>query len=201
VLEPTTTSRGQVRSSNAFFWSRASTVIGIVERPRRLLLVSTDMYPDTLGCPVFDADGRVLGISLHIVEKGLPKGTVVARRPTSPRYRPGFAELGQQIVVATTRDLHLGKLDRRQIGLDVIRPSMSGASLSPRATPAFPPTPWPCDDAAPADSCCDFFCSAITRCQRRSFSFGRIWSSSLPPCSFLLGVAEHRPDARTGSPG
>ena len=57
---------------------RASTVIGIVERPRRLLLVSTDMYPDTLGCPVFDADGRVLGISLHIVEKGLPKGTVVA---------------------------------------------------------------------------------------------------------------------------
>jgi hypothetical protein len=36
------------------------------------------MYPDTLGCPVFDADGRVLGISLHIVEKGLPKGTVVA---------------------------------------------------------------------------------------------------------------------------
>jgi S1-C subfamily serine protease len=56
---------------------RASTVTGIIERPRRLLLISTDMYPDALGCPVFDADGRPLGISLHIMEKGLPKGTVL----------------------------------------------------------------------------------------------------------------------------
>jgi S1-C subfamily serine protease len=57
---------------------RASTVTGVVERPRRLLLISTDVYPDALGCPVFDANGRALGICLHILDKGLPKGTVLA---------------------------------------------------------------------------------------------------------------------------
>ena len=56
---------------------RASTVIGIIERPRRLLLVSTDMFPETLGCPVFDQEGRVLGISLNKMEKGHPAGVVV----------------------------------------------------------------------------------------------------------------------------
>jgi hypothetical protein len=43
-----------------------------------LLLISTDVYPDALGCPVFDANGRALGICLHILDKGLPKGTVLA---------------------------------------------------------------------------------------------------------------------------
>jgi len=57
---------------------RPSTVIGVIERPRRLLLSSTDIYPDSLGCPVFDAEGRVLGIGLHNVEKGIPKGPVLA---------------------------------------------------------------------------------------------------------------------------
>jgi hypothetical protein len=56
---------------------RASTVTGIIERPRRLLLVSTDAYPDTIGCPVFDSGGKVLGICVRIMEKGLPKGTVL----------------------------------------------------------------------------------------------------------------------------
>jgi hypothetical protein len=56
---------------------RPSTVLGIIERPRRLFLVSTDIFPDGLGCPVFDPEGRVLGISLHYMEKGLPKDAVV----------------------------------------------------------------------------------------------------------------------------
>jgi hypothetical protein len=56
---------------------RPSTVIGIIERPRRLLIVNTDMYVDTLGCPVFDAAGKVLGICLHNTEKGVPKSTVL----------------------------------------------------------------------------------------------------------------------------
>jgi hypothetical protein len=56
---------------------RASTVIGIIERPRRLLLVSTGSFSDSLGCPVFDQEGRVLGVSLNNVEKGHPSGAVV----------------------------------------------------------------------------------------------------------------------------
>ena len=56
---------------------RPTTVEGMVDRPRRLFLVSTVAYPDTLGCPVFDGDGRVVGICLRNVEKGAPKSPVV----------------------------------------------------------------------------------------------------------------------------
>ena len=56
---------------------RPSTVTGIIERPNRLLLVSTDSFGDALGCPVFDSDGNVLGICVRYIEKGLPKGTVL----------------------------------------------------------------------------------------------------------------------------
>jgi hypothetical protein len=56
---------------------RPSTIIGMIERPRRLFLVSTDVFPDTLGCPVFDKEGGVLGICLRNVEKGLPKSAVL----------------------------------------------------------------------------------------------------------------------------
>jgi hypothetical protein len=56
---------------------RACTVNAILERPRRLLLVSTNSFADTLGCPIFDSHGKVVGICLHYVDAGLPKGTVV----------------------------------------------------------------------------------------------------------------------------
>jgi hypothetical protein len=56
---------------------RPCTITGIIERPRRLLLVSTDWFADTLGCPVFDAQGRVLGICLRYMVDGVVKGTVV----------------------------------------------------------------------------------------------------------------------------
>lgn len=56
---------------------RPSTVIGIIERPRRMLLVSTDVTQDTLGCPVFDAQGRVLGICLRYVIDNRLRGFVV----------------------------------------------------------------------------------------------------------------------------
>jgi hypothetical protein len=49
------------------------TVIGIVERPRRMFLVNTG----NLGCPVFDAQGHVLGVCLHYLTDGLPSGNVV----------------------------------------------------------------------------------------------------------------------------
>jgi hypothetical protein len=56
---------------------RPCTVTGIIERPRRLLLVSTDWFGDVLGCPVFDAQGRVLGICLRTLVDGMPRGIVV----------------------------------------------------------------------------------------------------------------------------
>src|SRR5664280_742127 len=56
---------------------RATTLTGIIERPRRLLLISTDSYADAVGCPVFDPQGSVVGICVRYVDKGVPKGTVV----------------------------------------------------------------------------------------------------------------------------
>jgi hypothetical protein len=52
---------------------RSSTIIGIIERPRRMFLISTE----GLGCPIFDPQGHVLGVSLYFVVKGLPSGNVV----------------------------------------------------------------------------------------------------------------------------
>jgi len=56
---------------------RESTVICIVERPERLLLTSTNALPDALGCPVFDQEGRVLGINLNKMEKDRSIGVVL----------------------------------------------------------------------------------------------------------------------------
>ena len=56
---------------------RSCTITGIIERPRRLLLVSTDWFSDALGCPVFDDQGRVLGVCLRYMVDGAIKGTVV----------------------------------------------------------------------------------------------------------------------------
>ncbi|HTT57145.1 MAG TPA: trypsin-like peptidase domain-containing protein [Opitutaceae bacterium] len=39
------------------------TVFGIVERPRRMLLMNTE----AVGCPIFDTQGRALGICLRLV--------------------------------------------------------------------------------------------------------------------------------------
>jgi S1-C subfamily serine protease len=52
---------------------RASEVMGIVEKPRRLFLL-TEQSP---GTPMLDADGRVLGISLQHFANGRPSGIVV----------------------------------------------------------------------------------------------------------------------------
>jgi len=56
---------------------RPTTVTAILERPKRLFLVTTDQIPDAVGCPVFDAEGRFLGIALRFTVKGLPSGSVV----------------------------------------------------------------------------------------------------------------------------
>lgn len=57
--------------------TRVSTIVGITERPLRRFLVSTDTLPDSVGCPVFDGQGKVLGINLRLMENGLPKASVV----------------------------------------------------------------------------------------------------------------------------
>jgi hypothetical protein len=50
-----------------------ATIIGIIERPRRMILLSGE----TPGCPAFDAQGRVLGICVHYVSKSVPVGSVL----------------------------------------------------------------------------------------------------------------------------
>ena len=55
---------------------RTSEVIGIVERPRRLYLL-TEQAPQWMGTPVFNAEGRVLGITLQHFANGQRSGLVV----------------------------------------------------------------------------------------------------------------------------
>jgi S1-C subfamily serine protease len=52
---------------------RATEVFGIVERPRRLYLLTEQ----SLGSPVLDAQGKILGISLQNFAGGRPTGMVV----------------------------------------------------------------------------------------------------------------------------
>ncbi len=52
---------------------RTSELIGIVEKPRRLYLLSNQ----SLGTPMFDAAGRTLGISLQHFANGRPVGVIV----------------------------------------------------------------------------------------------------------------------------
>ncbi len=56
---------------------RPGAIIAILERPSRLFVVDTDLFADGLGCPVFDGQGRVLGICLRLLVDGLSKGVVV----------------------------------------------------------------------------------------------------------------------------
>jgi S1-C subfamily serine protease len=52
---------------------REVTIDGIAEKPRRLFVVN----PVQLGCPVFDPQGRVLGVALNHISNGRPSGAVV----------------------------------------------------------------------------------------------------------------------------
>jgi hypothetical protein len=79
---------------------RPSLVAGIVEKPRRMYLL-TDQQ---LGCPVFDQQGRVLGVSVQNLSGGRSSGLVVlpaadvaeiakqaaaeAERPPAPKPAP-----------------------------------------------------------------------------------------------------------------
>jgi S1-C subfamily serine protease len=55
---------------------RTTEIIGIVERPRRLYLM-TEQVAQWMGTPVFNADGRVLGITLQHFANGQRSGLIV----------------------------------------------------------------------------------------------------------------------------
>lgn len=71
---------------------RPTLVIGIVEKPRRLYLVSDQQ----LGCPVFDLQGRVLGVCLHHLSNGRSNGIIVL--PAAD-----LAEIAQQAAVEAAK--------------------------------------------------------------------------------------------------
>ncbi len=56
---------------------RTTDVLGVVEKPRRLYLLTDQM----LGMPIFDAQGNVLGLSLQHFAGGRMSGTVVLPAP------------------------------------------------------------------------------------------------------------------------
>ena len=68
---------------------RATIVMGIVEKPRRLFLLSDQ----ALASPVFEAEGKVLGIMLQHFANGRPSGVVVL--PAAD-----IAEMAKQAAIA-----------------------------------------------------------------------------------------------------
>ncbi len=52
---------------------RPSLVVGIVEKPRRMFLLNDQQ----IGCPVFDQQGRVLGVSVQNLSGGRSSGLIV----------------------------------------------------------------------------------------------------------------------------
>ena len=55
---------------------RATDIIGIVEKPRRFYLMS-DQFPQWMGSPVLNPEGRVLGIALQHFANGQRSGLIV----------------------------------------------------------------------------------------------------------------------------
>jgi hypothetical protein len=67
-----------------------TTIVGIIERPRRLILLTTEV----VGCPVFDLQGRVLGVCARYTVKGLPVGSALA--PAADIVNAANAAMGVQ---------------------------------------------------------------------------------------------------------
>ena len=55
---------------------RTTEIIGVVEKPRRLYVL-TDQLPQWMGTPVFNPEGRVLGITLQHFANGQRSGLIV----------------------------------------------------------------------------------------------------------------------------
>lgn len=78
---------------------RATEIIGVVEKPRRFYLM-TDQFSQWMGTPVFNAEGRVLGITLQHFANGQRSGLIVlpaediaemARQATTAQATPAKA--------------------------------------------------------------------------------------------------------------
>ena len=73
---------------------RATEIIGVVEKPRRFYLM-TDQFPQWVGTPVLNPEGRVLGITLQHFANGQRSGLVVL--PAED-----IAEMAKQAAVVQT---------------------------------------------------------------------------------------------------
>jgi hypothetical protein len=71
---------------------RATEIIGVVEKPRRFYLM-TDQFPQWVGSPVLNPEGRVLGITLQHFANGQRSGLIVL--PADD-----IAEMAKQAVAA-----------------------------------------------------------------------------------------------------
>jgi trypsin-like peptidase len=71
---------------------RPTLVVGIVEKPRRMFL----MTDQQIGCPIFDQQGRVLGISVHHLTSSRSNGLIVL--PAAD-----VAEIAQQAAVEAAK--------------------------------------------------------------------------------------------------
>jgi hypothetical protein len=67
-----------------------TTIVGIIDRPHRMILLTAE----AVGCPVFDLQGRVLGVCVRHTVKGLPVGSVLA--PAADIVNAANAAMGVQ---------------------------------------------------------------------------------------------------------
>jgi hypothetical protein len=106
---------------------RPTTIVGIVERPRKMFLLS-ELAP---GIPVFDPAGLVLGISTPYLENGRPVADVVLTASD-------VAELAAQAALVKPEE----KQESPDLG-DKSLPPADNASAKPATPPAPSPAPPP----------------------------------------------------------
>ena len=109
---------------------RPTLIIGVVEKPRRLYL----MTDQQLGCPVFDLQGRVLGISVHHLSSGRSNGIVVL--PAAD-----VAEIAQQAAVEAAKPPAPKAPAENPVPAEKPSPTTASPTTPAPATPApEPPT-------------------------------------------------------------
>jgi hypothetical protein len=104
---------------------RQTTVLGIVEKPRRMFLMSDQ----SLGVPIFDPSGLVLGISTQYLENDRPSGPVVLTSADVAELAAQAAAVKPEEKVETT-DAAPDKPDA---------PDKEAAAPTPAAKPAAKP--------------------------------------------------------------
>ena len=103
---------------------RTTTVVGIVEKPRRMYLMSEH----ALGVPIFDSTGLILGISTQYLENGRPTSLVVLTAAD-------VAELAKQAAAVKPEE----KVEKQDKPDTAVKPDTTAKPAAPAEQPPAKP--------------------------------------------------------------